>query len=114
MGFFKRLFGRKTTEQAEEPTPPEREAQPEFPVGENIISDPDIRRLEDLPRYYPLPAGHAYQVDAHGVPGITRQSDGARFTFLIEAQMLTFNEPYTKPNGQRAFKTTEVIKRTRT
>lgn len=113
MGFLDKLFGGKEEKPAT--PPPERAApiahQPGFPVGENVISDPDIESFTDLGRYYPLPAGFEYQQSAGGAPSIVRPADGQEFAFLIEEGMLSFDEPYTKSDGRRAFKTTEVIKR---
>jgi len=112
MSFLKRLFGRKKAEPKE---PEKREApvqsKPDFPLGESIISDPDIKTFADLNRHYPLPAGFEYQTAAKGYPVIVRSEDGTRFSFLIEAGMLTFDEPYTREDGRTAYKTTEVFKR---
>ncbi len=119
MSFLGRLFGRNKGEKREKqekvgqpakpaPTAP---AQPDFPLGENIISDPDIKTFADLAHYYPLPAGFDYRQDEKGVPMIVRAQDGRQFHFLIEAGLLTFDEPYTRPDGRTGYKTTEVFKR---
>ncbi|MBN1261676.1 MAG: hypothetical protein JXB35_13455 [Anaerolineae bacterium] len=112
MGIFKNLFGKKKTQQPAEL--PERKpaavVKPDFPLGDNIISDPDIRRFEDLGRCYPLPAGFDYRCDEGGVPFIMRLADEKRFSFLIEAGLLTFDDPYLRPGGKPAYKTTEVFK----
>lgn len=107
-------WGKKTTEVLKQreagphaALPP---AQPDFPLGENIISDPDIRTFADLGRYYPLPAGFEYQRTADGAPSIARLNDGRQFRFLIEEEMLTFDEPYTRQDGRIGHRTTEVLK----
>lgn len=87
------------------------QGQSDFPLGKNIISDPDIKTFEDLVRYYPLPKGFEYQTTEEGVPVITRLNDGVQFNFLIEEELMSFDEPYTKPDGKTAYKTTEVFKR---
>jgi hypothetical protein len=110
MGFLDKLFGRE--KKTKPPAAPQRpQVKPDFPLGANIISDADIKTFADLTHHYPLPAGFEYQQTDEGVPVIVRRSDAARFDFLIEAEMLTFNEPYTKPDGKTAYKTTEVFKR---
>ena len=112
MGFLGRLFGRKKAEQKRaEPPRAAVGVKPDFPLGENIISDGDIRTFGDLARHYSLPAGLSYREGEQGIPAIVRAEDGARFTFLIEAGMLTFNEPHTREDGRIGYKTTEVIKR---
>ena len=50
--------------------------KPGFPIGSNVISDPDIRKITDLPRHYPLPEGFDYVPDREGVPYNVRESDG--------------------------------------
>lgn len=82
-----------------------------FPLGKNIISDPDIKIFADLDRYYPLPEGFEYQQTEEGVPVIVRLADGKQFNFLIEEELMGFDEAYTKPDGKTAYKTTEVFKR---
>ncbi len=116
MNFLQRLFGgrkRKTPPQSPAPSPrkPYQRSRPDFPEGDNYVDDPDVRTVEDLQRYYPLPEGFVYRVRPDGVPYVERLSDGYRFTFLIEAGMLTMDEPYTKPDGSTAYHTIEVIKR---
>ena len=101
MGFLDRLLGRER----------EESGAPEFPLGRNRISDPDIIAFEDLVRYYPLPDGFEYQMAHDGVPTIARPSDGETFSFLIEEELLTFDEPFTRSDGKVAFRTTEVFKR---
>jgi hypothetical protein len=82
-----------------------------FPLGENSIDDPHIKTFADLARYYPLPEGFEYRQIKEGVPVIYRLADGASFYFLIEEELLGFDEPYTKPDGKTAYRTTEVFKR---
>jgi hypothetical protein len=82
-----------------------------FPLGANSIDDPDVKTFADLARCYPLPAGFEYRQTADGVPVIVRLVDGKSFNFLIEEGLLGFDEPYTKPDGKVAYKTTEVFKR---
>jgi hypothetical protein len=114
VGFLDRLFGKKEKGKKQEPAsmPPRPSAKPDFPLGENIVSDADIRIFSDLARFYPLPAGLEYRQLDQGQPAIVRQADGRQFSFLIEAGLLTFDEPYAKPDGKIAYKTTEVFKRT--
>jgi hypothetical protein len=113
MGFLKRLLGRKKSPSV--PVAAHRpqvvQSKPSFPLGENIISDPDVKTVADLGRLYPLPTGFAYREDAQGVPYVHRASDGKRFKFLVEADLLTFDEPYTRENGKTGYKTMEVFKR---
>jgi hypothetical protein len=118
MSPLSRLFGRNKARKAKEARdaatekPRHRlEDRPAFPLGRNIIADGDIRVFNDLERFYPLPAGLEYQEGEQGDPVIVRMADGARFSFLIEEEMLTFDEPYTRADGRRGYKTTEVIKR---
>jgi hypothetical protein len=82
-----------------------------FPLGRNSIDDPDIRAFADLGRHYPLPAGFEYRQTAGGVPVVYRMADGKSFHFLIEEELLGFDEPYTKKDGTTGYKTTEVFKR---
>jgi hypothetical protein len=108
-------WGKRTTEVLKQggsgPRPAAGPSQFDFPLGKNIISDPDIKAFADLARTYPLPEGFEYQQTADGVPMIVRLSDGRQFTFLIEEGLLGFDEPYTRPNGKIGYKTTEVFKR---
>ena len=83
----------------------------DFPLGKSIISDPDIKTFADLARYYPLPDGFEFQQTQEGTPVIVRLSDGKQYSFLIEEELLGFDDPYTKPDGKTAYKTTEVFKR---
>lgn len=108
-------WGKKTTEVLKQgrggPHPGQKRGQFDFPLGQNTISDPDIRAFADLQRYYPLPSGFEYQQTAAGVPVVVRLSDSESFYFLIEEELMGFDEPYTKPDGQTAYRTTEVFKR---
>ena len=94
------------------PHPGAAASQFDFSPGKNIISDPDIKTFADLARTYPLPNGFEYQQTQEGVPVIVRLSDGKQFNFLIEEKLLSFDDPYTKPDGKTGYKTTEVFKRT--
>lgn len=87
-------------------------SQPLFPLGENIIADPDIRSFSDLNRYYPLPAGLEYSRDHQGAPFIRRKGDGKTFTFVIEEERLFFDEPFVRSDGKTIYHTTEVLKQT--
>ena len=112
MSFLKGLFGKKKSKR-ERPTSAPRPVvrhRPEFPLGDNIVSDAEIRTFADLGRHYPLPSGYEYQEGADGVPLIVREQDGKKFSFLIEAGMLTFDEAYMR-DGRTKYKTIEVIKR---
>jgi hypothetical protein len=117
MGFLDRLFGggkakAKKRSARKAPQPPRSVVtKPDFPLGDNIISDPDIRTMADLKHFYPLPAGHEYQQTDEGVPVVIRLSDNMPFSFLIEEGLMTFNEPYTKADGRVAYRTTEVFRR---
>ena len=81
MSFLNRLFGggkKKQKEHKEQRKEPRKEpkprvrSKPDFPLGDNIVSDPDVKTFADLERYYPLPAGFEYQETAEGVPGVVR------------------------------------------
>ncbi len=87
-------------------------SQPLFPLGDNIIADPDIRTFGDLTRYYPLPASLEYTRDRQGAPLIRRTGDGKTFTFVIEEERLFFDEPFVRPDGKTIYHTTEVFKQT--
>jgi hypothetical protein len=108
-------WGKKTTEVFKQggsgPHPGPGASPFDFPLGKNVISDPDIQTFADLARAYPLPEGFDYQQTVDGVPVIVRLSDGRQFNFLIEEGLLGFDEPYTRPNGKTGYKTTEVFKR---
>lgn len=58
-----------------------------------------------------MPSGFEYQQTQEGMPVIVRLSDGKQYTFLIEEGLLSFDDPYTKPDGKTGYKTTEVFKR---
>ena len=107
-------WGKKTTEVLKRggsgPHPGQERGQFGFPLGQKSISDPQVRAFSDLKRYYPLPSGFEYQQTAEGVPIVVRLSDGESFYFLIEEELMGFDEPYTKPSGQTGYKTTEVFK----
>jgi hypothetical protein len=109
-------WGKRTTEVLKQggsgPHPARERGQFDFPLGQNTISDPHIRAFTDLPRHYPLPSGFEYQQTAEGVPVVVRLSDGESFYFLIEEELMSFDEPYYKPDGRTGYKTTEVFKRT--
>ncbi len=112
MGFLKGVFGGKK----HEPNPataarPQIPSKPSFPLGDNIVSDPDVKTVADLGRLYPLPSGFSYRQDGRGVPFVHRTSDGTQFKFLIEAGLLTFDEAYTREDGRTGYRTTEVFKR---
>jgi hypothetical protein len=108
-------WGKKTIEVLKQggsgPHPAQDRDQFGFPLGQNVISDADIRSFTDLQRYYPLPTGFEYQQTAEGVPVVVRLSDSESFYFLIEEELMSFDEPYTKPGGQTGYRTTEVFKR---
>ncbi len=91
------------------PAPPP--GKPDFPLGDNIVTDADIKTIDDLEHYYPLPPGFEYRVTAAGVPQVVRSRDGHVYNrFVIEADMMTFDEPYTRSDGRIGYQTTEVIK----
>jgi hypothetical protein len=54
-----------------------------------------------------LSGGYEYRVRANGSPYIRRSSDG----IMIEEGLLTFDEPFTRPDGKTGYKTIEVFKR---
>lgn len=112
MGFLKGLFGgKKRDSEPAAPARPQAPSKPNFPLGDNIISDPDVKTVDDLKRLYPLPAGFTYRQDGQGVPYVYRTGDGTQFKFLIEAGLLTFDEAYTREDGRTGYKTTEVFRR---
>jgi len=115
MGLLNRLFGggEKKQEKKQKEQKPRVRSKPDFPLGDNIVDDPDVKTFEDLKQYYPLPSGFEYQETAEGVPFIVLAEHDKRYSFLIEAGMLTFDEPYTRQDGRTGYKTTEVIKRSR-
>ena len=113
MGFLKKLFDNKKKQQrSSQPKqqPARVRVKPDFPVGDNHIDDPDVKLINDLAKFYPLPTGFEYKVNTDGSPFIERQADQKAFTFLIEAGMLTFNEKATRSDGKVIYNTTEVIK----
>ena len=112
MGFLNRLFGRKEEKKPGKQAKPREPVttKPNFPLGENIISDGNIINFTDLGHYYPLPAGFAYQQDGQGIPTIARLADGKTYSFLIEAEMLTFNDEVKREDGRIGYQTTEVFK----
>jgi hypothetical protein len=73
-----------------------------------IISDPDIRTLDDLQRYYPLPPGYVYQQAGEEFV-VCRTGDGAVFRFLLEDGMMGFDIPAPGRPGKK--QTIEVIRR---
>ncbi len=72
------------------------------------IDDPDIHSLEDLRRYYPLSREYAYAQTDDGTYVVERLSDGAQFTLLLEAELLTFDVPIEDPKRRKT--TVEVFK----
>ena len=115
MGLLGRLFGGGKKKQEKQPGEQKAPVQskPDFPLGDNIISDSDIKTFADLERYYPLPAGFEYQKTKDGVPVVALAGHDDRYSFLIEEGLLTFDQPYTKEDGKTGYKTTEVFKRSR-
>lgn len=113
MGFLKRLFGKKEKATPPKPPAPKRRERsyPDFPEGESHIDDPDVKTLEDLYHYYVLPQGYEYRTRDDGSPYVLRLSDGTEFKILVEASMLTFDEPYDRGDGRIGYKTTEVFKK---
>jgi hypothetical protein len=108
-------WGKRTTEVLRQSgrgaEPSDGDSQYEFVIGGNSIDDPDIRSVADLKRYYRLPSGFEYQQTAQGVPVVVRLSDTKSFYFLIEEELMSFDEPYTRDDGSVGYKTTEVFKR---
>ena len=120
MGLFKKLFGgaqksRKSNQKstAAPSRPAYTRSTPPFPEGENHIDDPDIGTVADLGTYYPLPDGFAYRTAEDGSPYVERLADHTKFTFLIEAGLMTFDEPHTLPDGKIHYHTTEIFKKKR-
>ncbi len=113
MGLLKGLFGqKKTAPPAPVAAPPRRErSYPNFPEGENHVDDPDVKTVGDLEHYYSLPKGYEYRVRPDGSPYMFRPSDGMEFKIVVEEGMLTIDEPFTRPNGQIGYKTTEIFKK---
>ena len=111
MSFFKRLFGKKTTPPAPKPKRRER-SYPDFPEGEgNHIDDPDIKTIEDMQHHYILPQGYVYRIREDGSPYILRSADSMEFKILVEAELMTFDEPYNRGDGRIGYKTTEIFKK---
>ncbi len=115
MGFFKRLFGKgKPAAKSPQPTaaPKRRErSYPDFPEGEgNHIDDPDVKTINDLHDYYVLPQGYEYRI-RDGSPYVLRPADGLEFKILIEAGLMTIDEPYDRGDGRMGYKTTEIFKK---
>ena len=77
-------------------------------TGRSIISDDDIKMLDDLNRHYPLPKEYAY-AEAEGQFAVKRLSDGAQFSILCEADLLTFDVPVQ--DAKRKKITVEVFKK---
>ncbi len=92
------------------PGPPPRATAAPAPAwsDKSIISDPDIKGLDDLKRCYPLPEGYEYRQKDGGNFVVARTSDGAQFGFLIEEGMMGFDIP--TPEGPRPKKTIEIVK----
>jgi hypothetical protein len=103
MGFPTSSPGRKRTTQ--------KRSFPDFPEGDNHIDDPDVKTMADLARHYPLPAGYEYRVQTDGSPYIRRLSDEMKCKIMVEEGLLTFDEPFTRPDGKTGYKTIEVFKR---
>ena len=108
-------WGKKTIEvlrpSQSGPSPGGGASHTDFPLGDNRIDDPGIRSMADLERCYPLPSGFEYRQTAEGVPVVFRLSDSKSFWFLIEEELMSFDEPYTRDDGRTGYKTTEVFKR---
>lgn len=113
MGFFKRLFGKEKKAAAPPPAVSKRRERsyPDFPEGDNHIDDADVKTINDLHHYYVLPQGHTYRIHDDGSPYILRSSDGLEFKIIVEASMMTFDEPYDRGEGKIGYKTTEVFKK---
>ena len=80
--------------------------------GPKILDSKTTTILKDnISWHYPLPSGFEYLQEESQPPVVVRSGDGARFSFLIEEGLLTFNEPYTREDGRTGYKTTEVFKR---
>jgi len=52
-----------------------------------------------LNHYFPLPDGFAYTEDDDGAPTIVRIEDGLSLSYTVEEDLLTFEEPYVRPDG---------------
>ena len=52
-----------------------------------------------------------YRVRANGSPYIQRSSGGTECKIMIEEGLLTFDEPFTRPDGKTGYKTIEVFKK---
>ena len=96
---------RKSTPAAARPTPT---ATGWSSSGRSHIDDADIRTVEDLRRYYPLPAEYDYEQTTDGELVVKRLSDGARFPFLLEEELLGFDVPVQDPKRRKV--TIEVFK----
>ena len=77
--------------------------------GKSHIDDADIKTLDDLRRYYPLPREYDYEQLAEGEYVVKRLSDGAQFRILLEEELLGFDVPVQDPKRKKV--TVEVIKK---
>lgn len=58
-----------------------------------------------LNHYFPLPDGFAYTEDDDGTPTIVRIEDGLTLPYTVQEDLLTFDEPYVRPDGTVATRT---------
>lgn len=77
-------------------------------MGKSHIDDADIKILQDLRRYYPLPQEYDYEETAEGEYVVKRLSDGAQFPILVEEELLGFDVPVQDPKRKKV--TVEVFK----
>lgn len=104
MGFLDRFRKKRKRQQAPRVVTP-----PRYP-SRTLIDEPDLRTVDDLARRYPLPAGFTYRQREQSDFVVVREKDQAVFVFLIEEGILSFDEPYSKPDGRTGYKTTEVLR----
>jgi hypothetical protein len=97
---------RKGTPAVARPTPP---AARWSSSGRSHVDDADIRTLEDLRRYYPLPEEYDYEETTERGYVVKRLSDGAQFPFLLEEELLGFDVPVQDPKRKKV--TVEVFKK---
>jgi hypothetical protein len=104
MGFLDRLFGSGKKKGKKQAAP--RRSYP----SRSIITEPDLKSLEDLKRFYPLPRGFSYRERKAGDFVVVRASDGAEFVFLAEEGILAWDVPTQRSDGSWGKKTTEVLR----
>ena len=87
---------------------------PEIPgrlLTREKASPMSVDTVMKLNYYYPLPEGFAYTEDEDGAPTVVRVDDGISLPHTVEADRLTFEEPYLREDGTGVLRTYEVFRR---